>query len=102
MGGNGAFLDVGVIGTPESEYSGGSASAYGRVVVPLGQKTRRLDCAQLYALEIQRLKMELQLARMSVTGAGAPVPGTWAEDGWSDASAAASASKDKPEPDSLY
>ncbi|MFP1633225.1 hypothetical protein ACLB6G_15955 [Zhengella sp. ZM62] len=74
VSGNGAYLDVGVIGTPKSTGAGGStASAYGRIVIPLGRSPKRLDCSQLYALEVERLKMELRLMQMGL-GAQAVTP----------------------------
>ncbi|MBA90340.1 MAG: hypothetical protein CMJ43_06625 [Phyllobacteriaceae bacterium] len=74
VSGNGAYLDVGVIGTPKSSGAGGStASAYGRIVIPLGRSPKRLDCSQLYALEVERLKMELRLMQMGL-GAQAIAP----------------------------
>jgi hypothetical protein len=36
---------------------------YGRVVVPLGRGPKRLDCVKLYELEVERLKLELELAK---------------------------------------
>ncbi len=59
VGGTGAYLDVGVIGNPQSEAKRGSY--YGRIVVPLGRSPTRLDCAKLYELEVERLRMELRL-----------------------------------------
>lgn len=60
VGGNGAYLDVGVIG---KQSASNDNAYYGRVVVPLGKAPRRLDCASLYELEIERLKLELELAK---------------------------------------
>lgn len=103
VSGNGAYLDVGVIGTPKSSGAGGStASAYGRIVIPLGRSPKRLDCSQLYALEVERLKMELRLMQMGLgtqavatdpvttasTTGNAPAAGqkrdgsSWADEGW--------------------
>lgn len=68
VSGNGAYLDMGVIG---SQHPDGSAidrgAVYGRVVVPLGRTGSRLDCRRLYDLEIERLRMEVRLLR---AGAG--------------------------------
>lgn len=61
VGGSGAYLDVGVIGNPNR--SSASNSYYGRVVVPLGRTPKRLDCSKLYELEVERLRMELELAK---------------------------------------
>ena len=103
VSGNGAYLDVGVIGTPKSSGAGGStASAYGRIVIPLSRSPKRLDCSQLYALEVERVKMELRLMQMGLgTQAAATDPVTtastegkgrsngkagggssWADEGW--------------------
>ena len=88
VGGNGAYMDMGLIGAPSSSDStNATAAAYGRVVIPLGDTAKRLDCSQLYALEIERLKMEIQLAKMGA-GAGATPEfkkGAWMDEGWNDA-----------------
>jgi hypothetical protein len=60
VGGNGAYLDVGVIGTKRTADDN---AYYGRVVVPLGKSPKRLDCSKLYELEVERLKLELELAK---------------------------------------
>jgi hypothetical protein len=92
VGGDGAYMDVGVIGSPESTDANASAAAYGRLVIPLGYKAKRLDCTKLYNLEIQRLKMELELARMGSSGSAntqaAGVNSNWAEEGWNSQPAA--------------
>ena len=67
VGGNGPVLDLGVIGTNDI-YSRDSTALYGRITVPLGKKPKRVDCSKLYDLEIQRLKMELQLMRAGGMG----------------------------------
>ena len=83
VAGNGPVLDVGGIGA--QGVNGGQANGivYGRIVVPLGRKPKRLDCSSLYALEIERLRHELRLAKM---GGGAIAPaagGDEFEEGWS-------------------
>lgn len=91
MAANDAYLDVGGIGSQGAGGTFDSGSVYARVVVPLGEKPRRLDCTSLYQLEIQRLQSELQLVRMGLAGGGAgmqPTAGTaksgdWSEKGWS-------------------
>lgn len=92
VGGDGAYMDVGVIGSPESTDANASAAAYGRLVIPLGYKAKRLDCTKLYNLEIQRLKMELELARMGSSGTAntqaAGINSNWAEEGWGNQPAA--------------
>lgn len=74
VSGSGAYLDVGVIGTPGSSSTTGTstASAYGRIVIPLGHQPKRLDCSELYALEVERLKMELRLMQMGLGNQGQP------------------------------
>jgi len=79
----GAYVDIGAVGngTDESVASGGAV--YGRLVLPLGKKPRRIDCTALYDLEIQRLRLELQLARMGVASSIAPPPeADWQNSGW--------------------
>ena len=70
VGGDGAYLDSGVIASPGGNGLEQSGSIYSRVVIPLGEKPRRLDCSALYDLEVQRLRMELQLARMGLQAHG--------------------------------
>lgn len=65
VAGTGAYLDVGVIRGGRSN-SGNDLATYGRVVVPIGRKPKRLDCSKLYELEVERLRMELQLLKMGV------------------------------------
>ncbi len=69
VAGSGAYLDVGVIRGARGN-TGNDMATYGRVVVPIGRKPKRLDCAKLYELEVERLRMELQLLKMGVTDAG--------------------------------
>ncbi len=87
VGGNGAYIDTGIIGAPPSNGTAGSGAFYTRLVVPIGSKPRRLDCSSLYDLEIQRLKMELSLARMGLadqtTTTPANVKSNWQNEGWS-------------------
>lgn len=61
VGGNGAYVDMGMIG--KSNNPSDNSSYYGRVVVPLGKSPKRLDCTKLYELEVERLKLELELAK---------------------------------------
>jgi hypothetical protein len=56
---------MGVIGA-EDVYRREGAAVYGRVVIPLGKRPRRVDCTSLYELEIERLRMELELMRMGL------------------------------------
>jgi hypothetical protein len=90
VGGDGSYLDSGVIGTPGGGDIDASAAVYGRIVIPIGPKAKRLDCTKLYDLEIQRLKMELQLARMGLAAGAAlqdgnQANGSWENEGWSNA-----------------
>ncbi len=100
VGGDGAYADFGVIGAPDNtntalDCGSGSVAVYGRVVVPLGGRSERLDCTKLYELEIQRLKMQLHLARMGANGKQptrqdeAEVNEAWRENATQTASAAA-------------
>jgi hypothetical protein len=69
---SGGYLDLGVAGGDlnNSYYSQSpseqSAVGYARVIIPLGKAPNRLDCNQLYELEIQRLKAEIQLLQIGV------------------------------------
>ncbi|MFN3867874.1 MAG: hypothetical protein ACK4MF_02275, partial [Hyphomicrobiaceae bacterium] len=78
MGNNSAYLDVGAIGS--QGYSGevDQGTFYGRVIIPLGETPKRIDCTQLYDLEIRRLKHELELAR---AGSGSFTPTGMADSG---------------------
>lgn len=67
VSGSGAYVDVGVIGNPMGDSQ---QSAYGRIVIPLGARRSRLDCTQLYALEVERLRTELRLMKMGMSGGG--------------------------------
>ena len=42
------------------------------MVIPLGRSAKRLDCTQLYALEVERLKIELRLMQMGLGNQGRP------------------------------
>ncbi|MEL6316276.1 MAG: hypothetical protein AAFR16_01420 [Pseudomonadota bacterium] len=70
MNGNGAYLDLGVgrvansLGRDAYDEQETSVIGYARVVIPLGRKPERLDCKRLYDLEVERLKMEIELLRM--------------------------------------
>lgn len=73
ISGNGAYVDVGVIGNPEQSNTDGSVSAYTRVVIPLGEKRNRIDCGKLYNLEVRRLEIELKLMELGLNRGIAPV-----------------------------
>lgn len=66
MGSNSAYLDVGAIGSQGYGGEFDQGTFYGRLIIPLGEKPRRVDCTRLYELEIQRLRHELQLVRAGV------------------------------------
>ena len=76
VGSGGPYLDVGLIGS-QDVYNRETASFYGRIVVPLGDRPKRPDCTKLYELEISRMRMEIELLRMGLPpglgGVAAPV-----------------------------
>lgn len=90
VAGSGAYLDVGVIqgNGPTYGRSISDLSTYGRIVIPIGRQPKRLDCARLYELEVERLQMELKLLKMGLDpqgkGAAMATNAGWAEQGWSD------------------
>ena len=63
IGSGGPYLDVGVTRSTDV-FDRGSQAVYGRVVMPLGRKPRRVDCTRLYELEIARMKLEVEMLRM--------------------------------------
>ncbi|MDX2259926.1 MAG: hypothetical protein NW205_13555 [Hyphomicrobiaceae bacterium] len=63
MASNSAYLDVGAIGSQGYGGEFDQGTFYGRIIVPLGDTPRRIDCTKLYELEIQRLKHELALVQ---------------------------------------
>ncbi|MDX2309219.1 MAG: hypothetical protein NW216_13335 [Hyphomicrobium sp.] len=68
MASNAAYLDLGAFGSQGYNGDVEGGTFYGRVIMPLGETPKRLDCAKLYELEILRLKHELDLVR---SGGGA-------------------------------
>ena len=86
VSGNGAYVDMGVIGHGDNSQHSRNLAAYGRVVIPLGAPRGRVDCRQLYNLELERLKAEIRLLRQGggkVINAGAGSQGSgWAKEGW--------------------
>lgn len=76
---NDAYLDVGAIGSQDIDGSSIGGTFYGRIIMPLGPKPKRLDCTHLYTLEIERLRHELQLVRMGAGGRHAPTSDVAAE-----------------------
>ena len=86
---NGTYLDAGAIGSQDVGGSFNQGSVYARVIIPLGNAPKRIDCTNLYHLEIERLRSELQLIKMGASGRQAVVAepvkkGSWQNDGWSD------------------
>lgn len=73
VSGSGAYIDMGFIGNPETKQTSENYSAYGRMVIPLGKRPKRLDCSRLYDLEVARLEMELKLMQMGLTRGIGPV-----------------------------
>ncbi len=69
---SGPYLDVGVLQSQDF-YQRDSAAVYGRIVIPIGKRSKRLDCTKLYQLEIERMRMELELLRMGTTYMATPV-----------------------------
>ena len=71
---SGGYVDFGVAGGNLSNYSdyghsdsgGQSAIGYARIIVPLGAAPKRLDCARLYDLEIERLKAEIEMLKVGL------------------------------------
>lgn len=104
MAGNDAYLDIGGLGGQGADGQFNNGTVYGRVIVPLGETPRRVDCSALYNLEISRLKHELEMVRSGLAGGGSmqpmsamPSKASWSEQGWSDGAAAkAAAGKGKP------
>ncbi|MBB3951630.1 hypothetical protein [Aureimonas jatrophae] len=102
VGGSGAYLDVGAINGSGNgnSYDNGNIATYGRVVIPLSQGGKRLNCTELYDLEIARLRAELKLLQMGLTSGPGDVAAStngrapaddpnskeanWANTGWSD------------------
>lgn len=79
----GAYMDMGVVGNGAYDDEPGAGAVYGRLIVPLGKQPRRIDCTALYDLEIQRLRLEIQLTRMGVSNPVAPPPNAdWQRRGW--------------------
>lgn len=66
IAGSGAYFDVGVIRGNNARSATEGLATYGRFVIPLGSKAKRLDCSHLYKLEVERMRMELDLLRMGV------------------------------------
>ena len=78
----GAYVDMGVVGNGGNEDVPGAGAVYGRVVLPLGRKPGRIDCTTLYDLEIQRLRLELQLTKMGLSNSTRPIQNGDLQSGW--------------------
>jgi hypothetical protein len=69
---NGGYLDLGIAGGNLGNYYGAptttdqSTIGYARIIIPLGEAPRRLNCDRLYQLEIQRLKAEIQMLQIGL------------------------------------
>ena len=70
---SGGYLDFGVAGGDLSNYavtgtSSGDQSAigYARIIIPLGAAPKRLDCSELYDLEIARLKAQIEMLKVGL------------------------------------
>lgn len=91
MASNDGYLDMGAIGGQDPARDQTNASVYGRLVVPLGHKPRRLDCTTLYRLEVQRLENEIEMTRIGANNVRAMDPNSsatqnqnWSQEGWYD------------------
>lgn len=87
VGGNGAYMDIGVLGNQATSTVESNATDYGRLVIPFGTVKKRVDCGRLYDLEVERLKLEIRMLKM---GLGASPQQASAKDqfsqGWSNGS----------------
>ena len=63
---SGPVMDMGVIGSGTNFAEGPNSSLYARVVIPLGERPTRLDCNALYQLELERLRLEVEMLRMGL------------------------------------
>jgi hypothetical protein len=71
---SGGYLDLGVAGGDLTSYysadqmgmNNNTAVGYARVIIPLGKRPKRLDCSQLYQLEIDRLKAEIEALKIGL------------------------------------
>ena len=77
MNSNGAYVDLGVTGTAASQdrqaqsfaYSdtpGRQSTAYARVTIPIGPRPKRIDCSEVYQLELAKLRREVELLKLGV------------------------------------
>ena len=76
----GAYLDIGLAAHNDSDdrffLSGQNnnrsndrdiiITGYARMIMPLGETPKRIDCSRLYEIELERLQQEIKLLRMGV------------------------------------
>jgi hypothetical protein len=58
--------DIGVVFNQTEERNAVRGLAYARVIIPLGERPRRIDCARLYEMELARMRAEIDLLRMNI------------------------------------
>lgn len=73
---SGPYVDLGVTGTggggnrnsisPYSSDRANEATAYARVTIPIGSKPKRIDCSEIFQLEIAKLQREVELLKLGV------------------------------------
>lgn len=76
---SGPYLDLGMTATGGTTAGGSNARqfayatdraaegmAYARITVPIGKRPRRIDCSQIYDLEIAKLRREVELLKLGV------------------------------------
>jgi hypothetical protein len=75
---SGSYVDFGVTGTTSAgrdrtnqsllyaDQAPNEATAYARVTIPIGRKPQRIDCSQVFELEVARLKREIELLKLGV------------------------------------
>ncbi|WP_316015617.1 hypothetical protein [Roseobacter sp. HKCCA0434] len=68
---SGSYLDIGLTASDDTRRDSlliddrdRGSTVYARVVIPLGQRPQRLDCIRLYEMELERMRLELELMRM--------------------------------------
>jgi hypothetical protein len=77
MNSNGAYVDFGVTGVARlaganqansifADSNRSEAIGYFRMIVPLGKKPERIDCSELYRLEIERLHAEIEQMKIGL------------------------------------
>lgn len=89
MSSGGSYFDTGVI-SDSLTAADKSLSAYGRLVIPLGERPKRLNCDRLYQLELRRLQLEVKLLEQGLDprmrSQSSADRADWSEKGgWTDA-----------------